>query len=68
VLKRLGEAKQMGLGKRGWFIPNFGERRRQGETTSAAFVESTIKSGQQTIRQKTADAMGAARGSSFAAD
>ena len=24
------------------FIPNFGERRRQGETISTAFVESTI--------------------------
>ena len=24
------------------FIPNFGERRRQGETSSTAFVESTI--------------------------
>ena len=26
----------------GQFIPNFGERRRQGETISTAFVESTI--------------------------
>src|SRR5208337_5572972 len=28
------------------FIPNFGERRRQGETISTAFVESTINQGE----------------------
>ena len=51
------------------FIPNFGERRRQGETISTAFVESTINQvGQQTIRQETADAVDAARGPSFAPD
>jgi hypothetical protein len=27
------------------FIPNFGERRRHGETISTAFVESTINHG-----------------------
>ena len=30
------------LSNNGEFIPNFGERRRQGETISTAFVESTI--------------------------
>ena len=51
------------------FIPNFGERRHQGETISTAFVESTInQSGQQTSRQEAADALDAAWGPSFAAD
>jgi hypothetical protein len=40
------------------FIPNFGERRRQGETISTAFVESTInQSGQPTIREEAANAV-----------
>src|SRR5260221_13531933 len=30
------------IGNNQEFIPNFGERRRQGETISTAFVESTI--------------------------
>jgi hypothetical protein len=51
------------------FIPNFGERRRQGETISTAFVESTINQVvSRRFVKKIADAMDAARGASFAAD
>src|SRR5260370_39349721 len=51
------------------FIPNFGERRRQGETISTAFVGVDDQSSdQETIRQATADAMEAARSPSFAVD
>ena len=51
------------------FIPNFGERRRQGEMISTAFVESTINQVvSRRFVKKTADAMDAARGPSFAAD
>ena len=51
------------------FIPNFGEHRRQGETISTAFVESTINQVvSKRFVKKTADAMDAARGASFVAD
>ena len=51
------------------FIPNFGERRRQGETISTAFVEPTINQVvSKRFVKKTADAMDAARGASFVAD
>jgi hypothetical protein len=38
------------------FIPSFGERYRQGETISTAFVESTINQ-VQAVREKAADAV-----------
>jgi hypothetical protein len=44
------------------FIPNFGERRRQGETISTAFVGVDDQSGgQQTVCQEAADALDLAR-------
>jgi hypothetical protein len=40
------------------FIPNYGERYRYGEVISTAFVESTVKWGdQQALRQEAADAL-----------
>ena len=43
------------------FIPNFGERRRQGETISTGFVESTINQvGSRRVRQEATDAVDAA--------
>jgi hypothetical protein len=42
------------------FIPNFGERRRQGERISTAFVE--------TIREEAADALDSARRPPFTTD
>ena len=51
------------------FIPNFGERRRQGGNDQHGLRGVDDQpSGQQTIRQETADAVDAARGPSFAAD
>ena len=50
-------------------IPKFGERYRQGETISTAFVESTINQfGQQALREETADAMDALRCAPATAD
>lgn len=40
------------------FIPNYGDRYRYGEVISTAFVESTVKWGdQQALRQEAADAL-----------
>jgi hypothetical protein len=40
------------------FIPNYGDRYRYGEIISTAFVESTVKGGdQQAVRQAAADAL-----------
>jgi hypothetical protein len=40
------------------FIPNYGDRHRYGEVISTAFVESTVKWGdQQAVCQETADAL-----------
>jgi len=40
------------------FIPNYGDRHRYGEVISTAFVESTVKWGdQQALRQAAADAL-----------
>ena len=50
------------------FIPNFGERRRQGETISTAFVESTINQVVSRRFVKKQQMQDAARGASFAAD
>jgi hypothetical protein len=46
-------------------MANFGERRRQGETISTAFVESTINQVVSTIRQEAADAVDATGGPIF---
>jgi hypothetical protein len=51
------------------FIPNFGERRRQGETISTAFVESTINQVvSRRFVKKQQMQWDATRGASFAAD
>jgi hypothetical protein len=50
------------------FIPNFGERRRQGETISTAFVESTINQVVSRRFVQAADAMDPTGRPSFAAD
>ena len=40
------------------FIPNYGDRYRYGEVISTAFVDSTVKGGdQQALRQEAADAL-----------
>ena len=50
------------------FIPNFGERRRQGETISTAFVESTINQVVSRRFVKKQQMQWTLRGPSFAAD
>ena len=51
------------------FIPNFGERYRNGETISTAFVESTVNQvDQQAHGEEAANAMDTPRGTSTAAD
>jgi len=50
------------------FIPNFGERRRQGEIISTAFVESTINQVVSTVRKEAADGLDASWRPSAATD
>jgi hypothetical protein len=53
------------IGNNSEFIPNFGERRRQGATISTAFVECGVDdqpSCQPTIREEAANAVDPTRG------
>ena len=50
------------------FIPNYGERYRNGERISTGFVESTVHWGEQTDGEETTDAMESARCASPAAN
>ena len=71
IRKRSAPAEKLAMGVPGFetyisnnkeSIPNFGERYRQGETISTAFMESTINLGsQQAIREATADVLDVAR-------